>query len=263
MQNTTKGMSTKDKLVVFLESSYKAFFAIVGVALIGTVAYSFYKKSKTNAEKSAFSKLYEIESKYLEKKSSFEKSKAPENAKQDGSAKDNKSQESATGDITKDYADIPAQLEKFILENKKTNAALQASLWLSEIYEDYKMDEKAAEAITSGLEGGSSSGLVYSMAVIRLGNLWVKANKCDKAISEWKKLIHEKSIFTTQASLKTALCQRELGKKEDAKMTLQELISKHPSSPEAASAKKYIKLLDYKGVIEAESSKAKSEAKES
>lgn len=247
----------------FLQNNLKALAVLMVAAIVIVSGYSVYSLTQKKAAQSKFTSLYEIESKYLEKKDAFAKAKAELESKNPDKTK-TAAVAVGTGDLSKDYGDIPQKLEDFINQNKGSTAAIQASLWLSDLYDEYKMTEKAAQILESTL-GGKVDGVMTAMATLRAGNLWSKAEKCEKGIEHWNKLINKNyPYFETQSLLKIALCQKEMGKKDESKAKLQEIITKYPESTEASSAKKYLRLLDYKPNAQtSEQTKSQSSAKDS
>ncbi len=237
----------------FIEKNFKAFLAVVVALIVGGVVWNLMSQQAKQKEKAAFDKLFAITKIYEKKKEGFDEAKAE--AEKKPSKKDDKTAEAdepkkdltpATGDINNDYGEVVQQLEAYINENLGKNASGEAALILSEIYGDYKMPEKGAEALGKVLGQWSDRNVLYFVMQMRAGDLWASADNCEKAVSYWQVVANGESFITNQAQLKLGVCLQTIGRVDEARKWFKKIQDKDPNSAEGFSAKRYLRFLEFK-----------------
>ena len=253
-----------------IEDNFKVVVGLCGAALVAGSIFAYMKSAEKSRQEAAFTTLFETTKVYNEKKEKFDEAKAEKEkkatAKNDN--KDSKKEEpkknlvEATGDLEKDYGEVVKGLENFITSNTDTNAAGEAVLTLSEIYEEYKMPEKGAEALDKVLAKWSDKNVLYFVMQMRAGDLWAMAKQCDKSVSYWQKVADSDSFVAEQSQLKLGVCLQSIGRLDEAKQWFEKIQSKNPNSAEGFSAKRYLRFIEFQrktGEGKEDSSKAQKE----
>lgn len=249
----------------FIEKYIKEILAIFVVIIFATSGLVFKKNYDRGNEEEAFSELYAVTQVYDEKKADFNTAKEEaEKAKQPpaklGDKADpvvpekKKNLKAATGDLTQDYGDIVTKLEDFISKNPQRNASGEAALILSEIYTEYKMYDKGAEALTKTLKEWKNKNILYYVMELRAGDLFASANQCEKAVPHWQAVADSKSFVADQAQLKLGVCLQQVGRIDEAKIWFEKIKTASPNSTEGFNAKRYLRYLEFKSKTPSDSS---------
>lgn len=211
-----------------------AIFVVVG----GGIALSnHFSKQK---EASVQEKYYQIERSYLEKKRSFDEAAAKkETAKM------------ASGDIAKDYADIPQQFANFIKDNPKSQGAQMAALNLAEMYTSYKDLASAWNSLDSVSAGLNNSDSISALVYLKMGGVLADQNNCEKAIATWEKVTTQKSFAFAhdEAKLRMGICFETMNQLDKAEALYTEVSTKQEQTSDfgaARDAEKYLNLLKAK-----------------
>lgn len=238
----------------FIEQNFKAILAGFGVVVVATSLWFLKVSLDRKHEAKAFTELYALTQVYQEKKAQFEPPADPMDKIQTP-AKATK----ATGDLSKDYGDVVDKLEAFLIQNPGTNAAGEAALTLAEVYADYKMPLKGAEALDKTLLQSDKKNILQDIMRMRAGDLYALAEQCEKAVPLWELVANGESFVKDQAQLKLGVCLQQVGQLEQAKQWFSKLADKSPNSTEGFNAKRYLRFLEFKtrngGLIEKNDSK--------
>ena len=235
-----------------IEANFKQIVAVLVIAVLGGSGWVLMGKMETAKQHDAFSKLYAITKVYDQKKQDFAEAKADKEAdvtdkdpKKD-QTKDDKVLVEASGDLAKDYPNTPEALEKFVSENIGLNASGEAALTLSELYEEYEKNDEAIAIIEKALNGLSGENLIVEVLSMRAGDLLAMKGDCQKAVGYWQKIEKAGSFMSSASQLKAGACFLNKGQVDQAKVWLEKAQSKNPESPEAYSAKRYLRYLRFK-----------------
>lgn len=234
-----------------------AAFLIIGGG-ITAVGY-FNQKSELKAQEDFFT----IDKKYSEKKRKFEealRAQAQKAAAPVASAKDKKASPvqilpegiTASGDLQKDYENLPAELEAVVKQHAGRSAATMSALRLAELYTDYKQSDKAVEVLSQVTTHGPKD-LLSGLAINLKATLLADSEKCTEALTEWDKVLQVKSLsfLHGEAKLKSALCYEKMNNTEKAMAIYSELSAQTPDASivDAETVKEagqYLRLLKIK-----------------
>ncbi len=240
-----------------IEDNFKILLGLFVVAVIGGAVYSFVDHQNRQQEMQAFTELYKITKIYNDKKNKYDEAKAALDEKNDpkqkseSNADDSKKDlQAATGDLDKDYPQVPERLQAFIEKHKGNNASGEAALILSEIYDDYNMPDKGAAQLDKVIKNWGSENVLFFVMQMRAGDLYAGSNDCDSAIPYWQEVANSKSFISKQAQLKLGVCLQKVGRLEEAKQWFNQLVEADPNSTEGFSAKRYLRFLKFKSKVE-------------
>lgn len=219
-------------------------FLIIGLGLSG---YSYFGEKK---ETELQSKYFQLENEYLKKKEQFSLYESSSKALATSTKSDKKASTDTTkktegtkptGDIEQDYGPIKTGLSDLIQSAPNSKAAALSGLLVSEILQDY---QKSSEAIDL-LKKINASGQLGLLVKSKLGTELANNNDCSGANEVWSRIVADKNaqFFAPDLKIKMALCAHTLGKNEDAKKLLSEVMQGPKESASTKSAEKYIRLL--------------------
>lgn len=209
-------------------------FAVIG----GGVSISSYFKNKKEVE--VQEAYYSIEKSYLEKKRAFDEAASKKDAAK-----------SASGDISKDYSEIPEKFEAFVKQSPMSHGAQMAALNVSDIYMNYGKLSEALAVLSSVEPGLSGSDSISALVYLKLGGIFADKNDCPKAITYWEKVSQAKtfSFAHGEAKLRMGLCYENMGQPEKAEQLFIEVSAKDNAGSDFGSAhdaEKYLKLIKAK-----------------
>lgn len=251
----THSSSLADNLVHFLNANLKGIAAFVGVAAIVAGGYFTFQWYQEKQEFSAAEEFAPLEKEFFQKREDFTRAKYSAMQKKLESAKKDKKAPSkaddevkglATGDMAKDYGDIPQRMESFLQRHPKHKAGTMAALYLADLQNEYKQTPKAIEILENRVAHLNSSDILYAVTLMKLGNLQSAAASCDKAAVNWDKVaqIEAYKEFHAVALLRKGVCLETLQKPEEAKQAYRQVSEKFPQSARARTAQKYLLLLE-------------------
>lgn len=213
------------------------------------------------AENEIQSQYFKIEKSLLEKKAAFaaadEKAKMAMISKKEVLGKSAKTKastepllekptEPSSGDLLKDYGNMPADFMKIIEKLPKSKAAKMAALNLSDLQMEYKKWEEAKMTLSKvNVEGND---LLSALVLIQMGTLQADLNDCGQAVTTWGKVLLNrgaKSLYPS-TKLKQALCFEALNDAPRAEKLYAEITTEDKDSASARSAEKYLRLLQAK-----------------
>lgn len=242
-----------------IETHFKKILVLFGALIITGAVWSYMSSVEQAKQKESFQNLFEVTKVYEKKKQGFDEAKEQEEQKKREKKDDKKTAKKVeadkaaekaakmpTGDLEKDYGAVVKDLHQFVANNSETNAAGEAALTLSEIYEDYDQGKKGAEVLSEVLKKRHQKDVLYFVMQMRAGDLWASARQCDKAVSYWQVVAEAESFVSQQAQLKLGVCLQELGRLDEAKSWFEKIKLKDPNSAEGFSAKRYIRFLQFK-----------------
>lgn len=224
---------------------------VIGVVIAFVViggGYSLWRVMSVRSEKELQTKYFELESQVGKKKEAFEAAKAPKNPLQPKEDK-KPTPAPATGDLAKDYGDLPKQLLDFAEKNPKSKAGAMAVLTASGILAEYKKPEEAIPTLKKVQTSGILSGLVS----MQLATLLANTGKCDEASPVFEKIVagSETSFLKLEAKLKLAICAEQSGNLVKAEQGFLQVVDEGKGNSYARSAQKYMRLLQFKKTVEA------------
>ena len=151
-----------------------------------------------------------------------------------------------TGEVKQDYPQIIKSLEAFLNHNMGRNASGEGALLLSEIYAQYDMMGEGAQWLEKVLQEWGDQNIFYFVLQMRAGDLWAKANDCQKALPHWEVVAQSSSFIAPQAQLKLGVCSGQLERLDQARHWFEKVQARNPNSSEAFMAKRYLRFLDFK-----------------
>lgn len=211
-----------------------AIFAVVG----GGIAFS--NHYATKKELAAQENYYSIEKSYLEKKRAFDEASAKkETAKM------------SSGDLAKDYSDIPAKFEAYIQQAPKSHGAQMAALNLADIYSQYNQLDKALSTLESVSAGLNNSDTISALVYLKLGGVLADQKNCEKAISYWEKITNQSAFAFAhdEAKLRMGICYESLNQNDKAEKLFTEVSTKQDETADfgaARDAEKYLNMIKAK-----------------
>jgi len=213
------------------------FLAVLG-GYFGLQSWSLHKEEKLQGE------LFNIEREYLEKKEAFDQAQAvPPNA--DPKAEAPKAPAKASGNISKDYADIPQKLTAFVDRNVGTTAGGMAALYASEVFMTYKQPETAIAVLQ---KANLSKGLVGSLTQNRLASLLADKNDCAAALGIWTQMMKstDNAFLSAEIKLRMGLCAESTGDKAQAEKLYQEVAAAAKDGGNGKLAEQLLRLMKVK-----------------
>lgn len=216
----------------------------IGVFVVVGGGYAGWKTLNERSEKDLQAKYYEIESQVTAKKEAFEMAKAPPPAAAAKDKKDEKPAVPASGDLAKDYGDLPQKLADFANQHPKTKAGAMAALTYAGLMADYKKSEEALPVLQKVHTSGILSGLVS----MQLATLLANTGKCDEATGILEKMLGNPAtaFLKLEAKLKIGLCAQQSGNLAKAEQNFLQVIEEGKENSLARSAQKYMRLIQLK-----------------
>lgn len=202
----------------------------------GLQSWSLHNEEKLQGE------LFNIEREYLVKKEAFDQAEAtPASTDPKVEAPPAK----ATGDISKDYADIPQKLTAFVDRNVGTTAGGMAALYASEVFINYKQPEPAIAVLQ---KANVTKGLVGSLNQNRLASLLADKNDCAAALGIWTQMIKstDNAFLSAEIKLRMGLCAESTGDKAQAEKLYQEVAAAAKDGGNGKLAEQLLRLMKVK-----------------
>lgn len=229
----------------------KPALGLVLAALIGGAGWAAYTTVKDRVESKAAEALAPLEKEVQTKREGFERARmqasmpAPVD-KKTGKKADvpPKVEGLPTGDLSKDYGDLPLRLQSFIDENKGRRAGFMAALALADVQSDYKQWESAEKTMTQALSYIRKDDLFYAVGFMKLGLIQSQVS-CDQAVVSWRR-ITDNSPFTefhAESWLEQGYCLEKLKNLDEARSVYRKVVEKHAGTAAAQRAQKLLALL--------------------
>lgn len=238
----------------------KLILGIFVAFLIGGAAISGYQFMQHSKETSLQERYSAIEKELLEKRQAFDE--AEQQVRLAATAKPGEKNPApkatpASGDLSKDYGDIPARLESLVAEAPKSSAAEMAALSLAELRSRYKSSEQALEILNKVNTSGRTSDLTGALVVNMRAALMADQGQCSAALPLWEKLSADAraGFLHGEARLRMGLCYESLNDLPKAEAAYQGLATREDSSKDASTvvnesvqreAERYLRLLRMK-----------------
>lgn len=222
---------------------------IVGVFIAIGLGLSGFKYFSEGKEKDLQTEYFQFEQQISQKKEAFEEAKNPKPpVKAEEEEIKKVAPVKATGDLAKDYGEIPTNLDKFVSKNSKSRAGAMAALNLSGILVEYKKPQEAIEVLKKVKVSGVLGDLISMQQATVLANL----NKCNEASPMFEQLVASKTAtyLKLEAKMKLGLCQSSLGNAPKAEETLAQVVEEGKDNAIAKSAQKYLRAIQLKKNIE-------------
>ena len=227
---------------------------IISAVIIGVgVIWGGVQNYKASNESQAMSDFFPISQKLKEKKDAFNQAKMEiENKKADKSKdKKNNTEEAAstatlaTGDLDKDYGSEVQAYQNFITQKASSRAGVMAALELAELFVEYNKFTEAEAQLESIASQFNKDAFVGSLLQMRLAQIYTHNKKCDKAIGLYENILKlaESKHLHAEALLKMALCQDDLGKKQEAISNLERIEKEFSGTSSAENAAKYLRFI--------------------
>lgn len=221
IQNPDQLQSGLAKVGDFVLEHARSIFGLVCIGLLVWLGYIGYGVWLDRQEVKAQDALFAAESKILKLKEGFDKARMeslmPSLAKND--VKKEAPATLATGDLQKDYGDLPNQLESVIVQYPKSKSAAQAAIAVADLYLEYKQPEKAENVLSPIAQNFSKNSIFSGLVNAVLGKALAQKGECEKATTIWQKILDEKSQSYIHAdiALKAGICFESLGQVDKAK----------------------------------------------
>lgn len=249
---TKQELKSPDKLQQELRKGFQwttQHSKLVGVILLvflvlgaGISAKSYFDEKSENEIQA---KYYQVEKKFLDKKTAFAQAKAASQAPKDPKAKTPPppTEGKASGDFTQDYGPLADEMTKIIAEKPSSKAAKMAALLLTDVQIEYQKASEAAETLKK--VDADSKDLLSGLVQNQLGTVQANLNDCNSAISTWQKVLtnaRAKSLHSG-IKLKLGLCYETMKDLTKAEQLYTEAKNDEKESAVARTADKYLRLL--------------------
>lgn len=213
--------------------------AVLAVLVIGLGGFFGIRAYKHSHELSLQEQLFTLEKEYSKKKEGFDAAQNPPEGSTPSAVK-------ATGDLAKDYGDLPQRFADFAKAHSGTVAAGLAALQAAEIWSGYSKSTEAIEALKSA---NLSSGIIGTMVQMRLGSLLADQGDCAGALTVWSPLSTTKnsSFLGNEVKLRMGLCAEKTGDKAQAEKLYREVMANAKEGSEGKLAEQLIRLMKIKG----------------
>lgn len=217
-------------------------FIVVGLGWAGWSHWT--EKQETDLQ----ARYFEIDSQIAKKKESFEAAKAEKTKLPPAAAAPDEEKKptpiAQTGDLAKDYADLPQRLTDFASAHPRSKAGGLAALQLADILAEYKQPGEAIEV----LKRVQSKGLVGGLVRMQLATLMANAGQCGEAMPVLNQIVADKSLsfLKGEAKLKIGVCQEVMGQAAQAEEIYKKVIEESKETSTARTAQKYLRLLKFK-----------------
>lgn len=239
--------ATGQKILNWLAENAMIVVAVLGagvVVLLGIGAWSYVSE---NREIALQEKYFVLEKKLQETRARFEEAAAAERMKKadpKAAANANKGP-MATGDLEKDYGNIPLELEAFINEAPQSNAALMAGLHLANLYSTHGKVDQALGVLQKLNTGEKTNSFLRALIVHQKAALTAEKGDCAGAISLWEKISSDKKaqFLHQESKLNIGLCHEKNGDLTAAQKFYGEAAQGADADSAAAKdAEKYLRL---------------------
>jgi predicted negative regulator of RcsB-dependent stress response len=229
-------------------------FIVIGGALAG---YQYFQQSKEAGLQERYSAL---EKELVDKRRAFDEAeqqaRLAANAKPGDKAPESKAVP-PSGDLAKDYGDLPARLEALVNEAPKSAAAEMAALSLAELRLKYKDTAGAFAALQQVNTKERTSDLTGALIVNLKAAVLADQGQCAAAVPLWEKLGGDAraGFLHGEARLRMGLCFESMNDLAKAEQTYQGLATREDASKDAATvinesvqreAERYLRLLRMK-----------------
>lgn len=252
-QNTDQLQKNLREGFQWTTSHSKMVLGAVAVFLVVGIGISIAQAMKAKNESAAQEKYYVAEKRYNEKKMSFDQAEAQKNQKQDKNAKTPAAPTLAvaSGDLQKDYGDIPAGFESILKENPKSLAAQMAALNLSELYLKYSQPQEALRALDTVAPHTGQSEMLAALVLGQKASIQADQNQCAEAVKSWEKIVSSKKMAFAhdEAKLRMGLCYETMNDLAKAEQMYSEVAKKDDANNDFSAsrdAEKYLRLLKMK-----------------
>lgn len=235
------------------EENSKIVVALIVIAILGSAGYAGLQWVGRRQERSAQEAYYTVEAKFTKLKEGFDRAKfkafMPPTQKEDPAAA---KETPATGDLSKDYGAVVADLEKLAKDHAGTAAGAQAGLLAADTYIGYKQPEKAIEIVQIGASKLKANQTLQQLSVMMWGNALAAKGDCDGALTRWQDVLKNESaqFLHPDASLRSGLCFEKMGR-ADAAMEMYRKASASAESAAGSTARGFLRALEVKGAAQA------------
>lgn len=219
----------------YLVGGFIAAFIVIGGGITG---WKMWSESK---EKDLQAKYYDIEVQVNKKRADFEKAKTPAPPAEKDKP-ETKAPVAATGDLGKDYGDLPGQLKSFVEKYPASAAGNMAALTLASLQAEYN---QTAEALQTLKLAQPPKNFVGSLVKMELATQLANNGQCPEATAIWTDLVGQESakFLKGEAKLKLALCAETQGDKAKAQSLYKEVETEFKDTAAGRSASQYLRLL--------------------
>jgi predicted negative regulator of RcsB-dependent stress response len=234
--------------------------AVVGVLIgLGLVGLNWWK---SNQEMKASAAYYKIEKELQKKQEQFDlfesstqiRAAAEDARKLDKKKAQNKKDKTnegelpaieglaATGDLTKDYGQIPQQLESVIQSFPNSAAGQLAALTGASLYLKHGQFDQALGILSKTKK---STDLMQGLVSFQKAKALADAGQCPEAVKEIDSLLKVKAtkFVHQEAQLKQAFCYEKMKELDKAEQIYRKLMAEQVGSPTSKMAEKFLRLL--------------------
>lgn len=196
-------------------------------------------------------KYFSIERDLLEKKQGFEQALQQEKAPK--AKLPAVTAVKASGDLEKDYGDLPKKLSDLVQAAPKTRAGEMAALNLAGLQREYKKPSEASATLAKVNSGDRTSDLLGALVVHMKAGLKADQGDCKGAVSLWEKIErdHQARFLQDESRLRMGLCYESMNDSAKAESLYAEVAKKDAKDTDPAASKeaeKYLRLLRLKKV---------------
>ncbi len=223
---------------------------VIFVAIgLGTSLYGYFKQK---TEVTQQEKYFLLEKSYLTKKADFDAAEREAARPQDKKTPPVEAAKRPTGDIAKDYGTAIADLENFIAENPRTQAAQMAALHLSDAYLKYKNPDTALALMQKIEPGLDKTEALSALVQIQWGNILADKGYCAGTLSRWEQvtLVKRFAFAHDEARLRMGFCYQSMNDMAKAEQVYTEVAKSAGTSDRdfaaAREAEKFLRLIKAK-----------------
>lgn len=231
----------------WVEENAKLVAALVVIAILGGIGYIGLQLVGKRQERQAQEAYFAAEAKYAKIKEGFERAKFKAFLPPEQQASQPDAQ-AASGDLSKDYGTVVADLEKVAKDYAGTTASAQAALLAADTYLQYKQADKALELAQIPAQKLSKDHTLHHLGSVMWGNALAAKEDCQGAISQWQQVLEQPKATYLHAdvSLRAGLCLEKMGQNDRAAEMYRKASSVAPESGAAQTAKGLLRALEMK-----------------
>lgn len=250
LKNPDVFISTSDHIFNYIEHHFKTAVAIVGIAVVASLAYVGYNYMQAAKEQRAAEALYQPEAALKKAESDVreQRAKAVQALAGGKAEKPAKVEAMQPPDYAKDFAPHVEQLKEKLRSYGDTKAALVSALNLSYFLHQQKQFPQALEVLDLPKYKPAQNELLNGFWLMHKGVTLLENQKVDGAMEAYQSVLKIEALkpFHPEALLKLGVCYELKGDAAKAREMYEKLSHEYPRTEASQSAQQYLRLLDLK-----------------